>query len=132
MQQETGKTITRARLPLTKTQHRLAWVLAGLPLALEFFFLIINPPYPTLVFRTRFQLCGWALVAAMLILPGLAYITLIGGFALLNQLKRPSRTLHFILVIGVFLLFVFPAIDAVLFGPATLTLMESGVLNTVR
>ena len=121
-----------------KQQHRVALLVAGLPLGLGLMLFVMNPDYIGAMFR---ELCGWMMLAAIFICVSIAYIALRVSFALSNQIRSSQLeppgwlmhrvTLRLILPGCVIALFVVPAVFLVLLGPAVLVLMRSGVLGTI-
>jgi hypothetical protein len=117
---------------MTKKQHSTVILFTGFPLILWLILLPLNPNFTKRMFvASSAQPAGWIMIASILVLSGAAYIAQRTGFKIANS----SDTLNWavdkteikkVLFICSIVLFVFPAIFLVLFGPAIMLVMESG------
>ena len=127
---------------MTRKQHWMVLLLAGLPLLLGLFLYLINPAFMGKVFASStVQPVGWLMTAAVFILVGTAYFIqrriivmsqlpdssgqAVGGrVSLIAWMGQRGREFLFV---GSMLFLVLPAVLLVLFGPAIVTVLEVGL-----
>lgn len=123
---------TKEMLFMTRKQHRLAISTAAFPLGLWLVLLLLNPNFASrLVMPALAQPIGWIMMAAVLLLSGIAYLTQRRGFMLSSRSGSPSgvvsaTALRSVLFVFGIVLFVVPATFLVVFGPAIMLVLEAG------
>jgi len=118
-----------AEIQLTKNQRLLALLLAGFPVGLGLIVSMFHVTYFGQLLDPSVQPLGWMMLTGILLLVGVAYVALLGSFALSNRFEPPrwlmtKASLRLILVVGVIVLFVLPATLLVVLGPAILLFVK--------
>jgi hypothetical protein len=115
---------------MTKRQHRIILLLAGLPLMLGFFLFLVNPVFMgQMLTPNAAQPIGWLMTAAVFILVGAAYTI---QRRIIIRAQSPSSTSRAAdgsvsPIAWTVPLFVLPALLLVVFGPAVVRILNAGL-----